>query len=209
MKWVERLFARLSGMYGAKFADLWRGCDLVSVKAIWMDDLSIFSRDEITKGVEACKTRIFPPTLPEFMQLCRPTIDPRTEWTEACEQMSVRLQGKNLDSWSRPEVYWAAVAIGSHDLNGVPWDGIKGRWMAAIGRAKHEPVPEYRVPLPPPGHSTISRDEADTRVRELGAAVGGAQVDYRGWAMRIVGAPGQYPSIAVKFAEEALAATRS
>ena len=31
--WIERVFERLSALYGSKFADLWRGCDIEGVKS--------------------------------------------------------------------------------------------------------------------------------------------------------------------------------
>lgn len=205
-KLIERLFARFSGMYGSKFADLWRGCDLSSVKSVWIEDLSGFSVAELTAGVEACKTRTFPPTLPEFVSLCRPAIDLRTEWTEACEQMRIRLQGKQEDRWSRAQVYHAAVAIGWHDLNSMSWEQIKTRWGNAIANAKASEIPEYRAQLPSPGKQSISREDAEHRVRELGAKLNTAKQDSKAWAKRILKNPESFPSISVQFAQEALLA---
>jgi hypothetical protein len=118
--WIERLFERLASMYGNKFMDLWRGLDLEKVKMAWADDLSGFTGDEIKRGLDACKLSQWPPTLPEFMMFCRPVVDSRTQWAEACEQMRIRLQGKGQDKWSCNQVYWAAVAIGWYDLNQTP-----------------------------------------------------------------------------------------
>jgi hypothetical protein len=70
-EWVERLFARFEAMYGAKFADAWKGCDLRNVKVVWAEALGSLRRDEITAGIAGCMTREWPPTLPEFVKLCR------------------------------------------------------------------------------------------------------------------------------------------
>ena len=109
--WIDRLFERLSAFYGNKFLDLWRNLDAQSVRRAWAEELAGFTPDELKRGLAACRAREWPPTLPEFMGLCRPSRDAKAEWAEACEQMRVRLQGKGADRWSRPEVYWAAIAI--------------------------------------------------------------------------------------------------
>ena len=73
---IERLFARFEGMYGAKFADAWKGCDLRNVKSVWAETLGALSRDELARGVAGCMTKEWPPTLPEFVKLCRQQADP-------------------------------------------------------------------------------------------------------------------------------------
>ena len=70
-QWVERLFARFEAMYGAKFADAWKGCDLLNVKAIWAETLGAMSREELAAGVAGCMGKDWPPTLPEFVKLCK------------------------------------------------------------------------------------------------------------------------------------------
>ena len=111
-EWIDRLWQRFMLMYGNKFADMWRDLDPVAVKHAWGEELYGYTADELKRGLAWCKTQTWPPTLPEFMCACRPVLDAKTEWAEACEQMRVRLEGKGLDRWTRPEVYWAAVSIG-------------------------------------------------------------------------------------------------
>lgn len=188
--WIERLFERMAGLYGARFADAWRGVDPERVKRTWGEELAGFTGDEIARGVTALKTRDWPPTLPEFAKLCRPPSDARADWAEACEQMRIRLDGKGADVWSRPEVYWAAVAVGWHDLNSAAWEQIKTRWANALASAKTDPVPGYRVQLPAPGQQTVTREEAASRVGELAAAIGsivpGTTPAGTKWAVRLM-----------------------
>ena len=65
------MFARFEAMYGAKFADAWKGCDLRNVKDIWAETLGAMSREELAAGVAGCMGKDWPPTLPEFVKLCR------------------------------------------------------------------------------------------------------------------------------------------
>lgn len=67
---TERVFARLAIMYGNKFADMWRGIDLGEVKRAWGDELAAFSVPEVAGAIKALRANTFPPTLPEFLQLC-------------------------------------------------------------------------------------------------------------------------------------------
>lgn len=71
--WIERLFDRLSALYGVKFLDMWKGTDLANVKQTWAEKLGGFcDRPEIIRdALDACDDRPFPPTLPEFMGACR------------------------------------------------------------------------------------------------------------------------------------------
>lgn len=72
--WIERIFTRMSAMYGALFRERWRDCDLDEVKRVWAEELSSFSDNPECFGlalkamVGECK---FPPTLPEFVAICR------------------------------------------------------------------------------------------------------------------------------------------
>ena len=166
-EWINRLWMRMHLMYGNKFADMWRGLNIADVKHAWGEDLAGYTGDELKRGIGWCKTQTWPPTLPEFMTACRPVIDAKTEWAEACDQMRVRLIGQGGDVWGRPEVYWAAVSIGMYDLNSTPWDGIKARWVNALAKAKSDPIPAYLAALPAPGQQTVTREDAVDRLNEI------------------------------------------
>lgn len=71
--WIDRIFDHMAGLYGSKFADLWGGVDSEKVKATWANKLAGFAENPkaIKSALDALDERPFPPTLPEFMQLCR------------------------------------------------------------------------------------------------------------------------------------------
>lgn len=172
MSWIERLFERLSAYYGARFADMWRGCDLEGVKQVWAMELGECTRDEIARGVSACRTRDWPPTLPEFLKLCRPAIDYERAFVEAVEQM--RRRDHEGDAWSTPAVFWAAAKLGG-DLLAYPYAVMKGRWQFALDEAiagirsgaLSAEIPPRREALPPPGQTTVPREVARQRIAEL------------------------------------------
>ena len=71
--WVDRIFAYMSGMYGRKFSDMWEGTDLAVVKSLWAEKLGGFEDkpEAIKQALDALEDKPWPPTLPEFLALCR------------------------------------------------------------------------------------------------------------------------------------------
>lgn len=70
---IDRLFGEMASLYGAKFADLWAGTDIERVKEKWVEKLKGFADHPgvIQRAMDALDDRPFPPTLPEFLTLCR------------------------------------------------------------------------------------------------------------------------------------------
>jgi hypothetical protein len=68
--WIDRLFLRLSGMYGNRFADMWRGIEIAEVKLCWSQELAEFRGETIGNAIKLLVNNKFPPTLPEFIQHC-------------------------------------------------------------------------------------------------------------------------------------------
>ncbi len=69
--WVERIFRVMAANYGARFADAWRGADPQAVKAVWARQLGLLTPSQIRRGIEGLEQCKFPPTLPEFVALCK------------------------------------------------------------------------------------------------------------------------------------------
>ena len=71
--WIDRLFGHMAALYGSKFADLWGASDTASVKAMWAEKLAGFADSPgcIKAALSALDDRPLPPTLPEFLVLCR------------------------------------------------------------------------------------------------------------------------------------------
>ena len=99
--WITRLFEQMSGLYGVKFTDLWNGTDIASVKAIWAQKLGGFAdKPECIKdALNALDERPFPPTLPEFLTLCRTAANRKGTYTAAlpAPAMSPQEAARRLD----------------------------------------------------------------------------------------------------------------
>lgn len=86
----------------------------------------------VKRGLDLCVSRnlIWPPSLPEFIALCRPPIHAETAYREAIVQIYQRELGR--DSWSHPAIYFAAQSVTFFDLKQLTYQQIRGRWIAAL-----------------------------------------------------------------------------
>lgn len=212
--WVESLFTKMAYTYGVKFADQWRGIDTDGVKRHWAEALGVMSDAELRRGVFKLGTRDWPPTLPEFMKLCRPVVDPVVAYHEAIQQGALRERGEP-DEWSCPAIFWAWKKIGAFDFTHSAYALLKPRWEAALASelAKEavEPVPAQMLALPTPGKATLSVESArdllaDFKVKSVRHGVSVA-ADGKRWARNILQrrANGESLEIAqVENAEQAL-----
>lgn len=137
--WINGLFKELVGLYGASFTRQWQALDPEEMKRIWLRELADFTSEEISRGLQACRAREFPPTVPEFRNLCRPPpLDAEAAFFEAARLWPSRV------GWSDPAIYWAAQAIGN-DVKRLGYPAIKARWKLAYERARARP---QLLPLP-------------------------------------------------------------
>ncbi len=172
MPWIERLFSRLHGFYAAKFAEQWKGADIGTVKALWAEELGGYSAAEIAAGLDGCRKRDWPPTLPEFLKLCRPPVNHTMLWYEAQSAARERDQGK-VGTWSAPWVF-AAFREMAFEVRAGEFGKYGERWRFELERAKvafdrgeiaaEIPVPAKALPEP----EKLNRDEAKQRVAALG-----------------------------------------
>lgn len=78
------VFAKLRATWGTRFLALWRGVDMGEVLSTWNDALAGVDRDRIHRALVDCQNAENPPTLPDFLRLCRqqsaPRDQPRLTW---------------------------------------------------------------------------------------------------------------------------------
>lgn len=171
---VQMLFERLAAILGNKIADVYAGADVDMVLQEWSETLAGFSEAEMRRGIAACRTRRFPPNLPEFAQLCRPGLDPETAWLEAEEGMQAHAKHKRFQ-WSHPAVYWAARDV-QHELKGGTYAQHRRRWdrllAAQWARTWWHPIPDpQQRAIEHRGSEDllhgITRTEAAARLRQI------------------------------------------
>ena len=187
-KWIDALFAKMSTYYGNKFSDMWRDSNMQAVKSVWAQELRKLSREDFTRGANALMTQEWPPTLPQFIKLCRPAIDFVTAYYEAVNGAVAREQGM-MGEYSHPAIFFAAVKVGAFDLKHQTYSGIKGRWETALAqemaKAEWPVIPEPMMALPAPAPASkevVQKYIAETQVYKMEDS----KVDHRAWAKKIL-----------------------
>lgn len=211
--WAARLIERMQALYGAKFAQQWAGTQPARLAEIWAEELAGMSGDELVRGLEICRSKPWPPTLPEFIGFCRPSLDPETAFREAVSGVTERASGR-MGTWSHPAVYWAAVRVGAHDLLSNGWQVLRNRWENALRdiltQGRWNQIPQPALQLAAPGQTVTTDAEAQrflAQIRRqvgLGLEPGAAIMDPKAWARRIV-ASGEVGTIRRRMADAALA----
>lgn len=161
----------LTAWYGNKFTDSFAGVPLDMMQEIWARELRGYSVQEIQHGLNACKQQKWPPTLPEFLSMCRPPLDPEAAFYEAVEQLAARERGK--DRWSHPAIYWATTGL-YQEVRSRHYRDVERRWKPALEKALADhiegrlgQVPEAVPALPAPGPMRAIPPEIKQRLERL------------------------------------------
>ena len=172
---VDRLFQTLLGFYGNKFVDLWRDLDIAQVKATWRQELRTMTASEILAGLEGCRARPWPPTLPEFLLLCRPPMNPHIAWIRAQEGCWARDAGHA--GFTDERIFEAYRRMAGEVRTGGPLRGaLLDQWTATLAIVEQEinlgarfpiPAPRQHLPAPPPA----TREQAGEWMERLRAQV--------------------------------------
>jgi hypothetical protein len=209
--WVDALFAKMFMMYGNKFAEMWRDIDMDAVKATWSQELGKLSRDEIARGANALSGQEWPPTLPQFISLCKVKINALSGYYEAINGLAARERGE-IGEWSHPAIFWASVKVGAFDLKNQGYAAIKGRWEAAfeeeMAKGQWAAIPEPMIALPAP-EAKATKEVAERYIAETQVIKSeSTAVDHKRWAKLIMerhkAGDKTLSHIQISFAKEAL-----
>lgn len=167
---IESLFSEFEALYGGRFADMWQGTDIAYVKSLWAKALSGLSMAEIREGLDQCRFKPWPPSLPEFLGLCRPAPDPEKAFVLAQDLVWRRQYGE--DVWPDKALYWTAVEFGFYDLRSMSWPLAKNRfrriWLEKRDmEAVLPPVPVASLKLVAPGKSLTDTATAKRHLARL------------------------------------------
>lgn len=70
--WVKSLLDRMAAMYGEKFVRQWEKTDPDAMRDMWAESLGRFDGERIKWALQhLVANNPFPPTLPEFVMLCK------------------------------------------------------------------------------------------------------------------------------------------
>ena len=141
---IEWLFSEFSYLYGARFVKMWEEVEPARMKTTWAEALAGFSVREVRQGLAACREKPWPPTLPEFLLMCRPKPDYEALFRKAQNQTYKRRYG--TDEWDSPLLFWAAYLMGTEDMVNLSWEKAKARWIKTIDELM--PQADMLAPVP-------------------------------------------------------------
>ena len=171
---IEHLFNKLDMLYPMRWRSQFKSAkDHENWCQCWGEELEDRSVtfDEAKAGIDRCiELYTWPPSFPEFLKACRPSLDYEAAFCEAVEQMQKRNDEED-ERWSNPAIYWASVKLGVDIMNTV-YLNVKVRWKSALDEAIHKvqagilptEIPVRKVSLPPPKRS---KNMSAVAIREL------------------------------------------
>jgi hypothetical protein len=191
---IDHLFNRLDGAYPGKWRQNFKNQQAIDNWAeSWVE---AFEEEGITPhdvkvGLRECRRRFgWPPSVAEFMQACRPTLDPIKAYYEAVAGLEARGKGE-FGTWSHPAVFWAAWSM-RKELREQAFSAVRPRWETVLQQQLDkdtlEPIPEPVFELAAPGHSTTSPTAAKAAIAKIVSTVMNrpAPVDRLAWARRLL-----------------------
>ncbi|KUM04234.1 hypothetical protein KIF53_09500 [Chromobacterium subtsugae] len=198
LRWVDEIFRRLSGRFGAQFTEKFRsgvlvdhGGNLISLggdmssavdagieaaKQVWAEELDFagITPDQIKRGLQ--ERYQYPPSCDEFIRGCQGGggvgRDPETLFYRAQAEMGNR-RARKAQNWPNRPLFWAAAAMGQELLK-HDYRNQAGRWRAMLdaNAGNEQAIPDVsdENALPAPT-AELSRQDAEKRLQKLGGTV--------------------------------------
>jgi hypothetical protein len=169
---IDHLFNRLDGAYPGKWRQNFKNQQAIDNWAeSWVE---AFEEEGITPhdvkvGLRECRKRFgWPPSVAEFMQACRPALDPLKAYYEAVNGVQARVNGE-MGEWSHPAIYWAAMPI-AVELREQAYSHVRARWETSLAKelAKTEwaEIPRPMKALAAPGKSATGTEKARQAIKQ-------------------------------------------
>lgn len=157
VSYMDRLWQRLAALFPTQWAPKFTSADSIRNWAeLWAIGFceECLTPEEVQLGLRALRRHRFPPSLGEFIQVCRPILTDEQAYYEACDQMKRRRRPRLLptgervsdDKWSEPAIYWAAARMGSDLLNRT-YPEVKVRWARILEIERKKPRREVPAPM--------------------------------------------------------------
>lgn len=164
--WIEKLFENMTMLYGARMDKMWSNLNRQDVITFWHSKLDGYSHEEFVRGVKAVEKQEYPPSLPQFLNLCRPPVDYTKAYYEAVKGLQERRLGRKGE-WSHPAIFWAASGM-AFDLLNMSYTQCRSRFERALDKELEQTVwqeiPEAFPTLPEP---VMDREKAKTEAEKM------------------------------------------
>ena len=184
---IRHIIREMQMLYGNAFKAKWGDIPLRDMEDFWERKLAGFSREELGRGFKALAKQKYPPTLPEFMALCRPPVDNVKAYHEAVKGLQERRLGRKGE-WSHPAIFWAASRM-AFDLLNHTYQQCKARFERELDRELEattwQEIPEASHALPPPKvDREKAKADAEAALQRIGYQQKKADRGDTGWIHR-------------------------
>ncbi|WP_374419392.1 hypothetical protein [Chromobacterium sp.] len=149
LRWVDEIFRRLTGRFGASFTERFRSgqfelvdgvsldAGIEAAKQIWAEEIDFaqLTPEQIKRGLQARYP--YPPSCDEFIRACLggSDLDPEALFYRAQAEMAKR-RARRPQNWPSSMLFWAAASLGN-DLLHSDYRSMRGRWIAALDANRH------------------------------------------------------------------------
>lgn len=154
---VDKLFHFFLVRYGKLWADRYAnlGLTMNDIKTEWEAEIRRLTPQELQSGIDACRTKTFPPTLPEFIQMCwvgHPSAD--AAWALALKAMdeneTVTWTREIMYAWERCRVvYQDGDKVGARMAFKAVYEGLnlsdRPAWIVSEGFDKDKRAVEMQA----------------------------------------------------------------
>lgn len=153
---VDKLFnfflVRYGKLWAERYANL--GLTMNDIKSEWEAELRRLTPQELQSGIDACRTKTFPPTLPEFVKMCwvgHPSAD--EAWALALKAMdeneTVTWTNEIMYAWERCRVvYQDGDKVGARMAFKAVYEGLnlsdRPEWIVSEGFDKDKRLVEMQ-----------------------------------------------------------------
>jgi hypothetical protein len=135
---IDKLYARFDGMYMQKWKSNFPSTSAIdNWNLAWADALSRhgIKPSVAFAAVQKCEAAFpWPPSLPEFIALCRPPLDYEQAFHDAVAQLQKRHSDEHDDFWPQPAIYWAAIDYGQFELRNASYGQAAARWKRLLDK---------------------------------------------------------------------------
>lgn len=200
---VARISKVMKMNYGQQYVDKWEFLDPNELADFWAEKLRGYRLKEIERGLANLPK--FPPSIDEFLKICRPPIDGARAYKEAIEGLTARGKGER-GHWSHPAIFWAASPM-RFELLSLTYPQVKEQWQAALdyelAKGEWEEIPKPPLQLEM-ARSANSKQNCEKLLQDIGCGqIFKRKDDEKAWARRTLENP-MATATMIRMAKDAL-----
>lgn len=164
-------------MYGYRFASLFKSQNDIDLwREVWGEGLAGVTAEQIRNALAQCQSKCeWPPTLPEFRNLCIPPLNYEEMFRRA-------INGDRADRL----IYWSIAAFGYSDAMEITWEKARQRWISIVDKKRSESLPDVPPPMKAlPDYERANKEKAKRHIAQVYTDLSTKRPN-RAWAYKLL-----------------------